>query len=258
MRFTRLTLLNNLFTMSAPKTPTHVDLLIVGGGPAGLSAALMFSRLQRPTLVYDSGLYRNSQSPIAHTIFGNEGIDPAAYRQKARSEIQKGYEWTKFVDGKIVKLVKSEGGFEAEDEKGSKVLAKRVILATGVRDILPPISGERHDPSPFYYIADLSGLQEAWGRRAIHCIFCHGTETRGQSFGFLLTRANANFNPMIAAGAFKLWATLAHTKVYFLTQGMDVSLPEDLAASGLEKLMPVIRGNPYVCRDLQLQISDLR
>lgn len=135
-------ILTYLLTMITPKPSlSNVDLLIIGGGPAGLSAALMFSRLGRPTLVYDSGLYRNQMSPIAHTILGNEGIDPAVYRRKARAEIEQGYDLTKFVNGKITRLVKGSGGFEAEDEAGNKVQAKQVILATGVADVLPSIPG---------------------------------------------------------------------------------------------------------------------
>lgn len=122
-------------------TPIQVDLLIIGGGPAGLSAALMFSRLRRPTLVYDSGVYRNAQSPIAHTILGNEAVDPAAYRRKARKEIEDGYEWTNFVDGTITKLNKVEKGFEAEDAQGRRISAKKVVFATGIRDVLPSIPG---------------------------------------------------------------------------------------------------------------------
>lgn len=126
-----------------------VDLLIIGSGPAGLSAALFFSRLKRSALVYDSGLYRNAGVKVAHTILGHEGVDPAEYRRKARREIEDGYPWITFKDIKITDLsrVTAEGrsGFKAVDAGGEEVFARKVILATGIQDHLLPIPGmSRH------------------------------------------------------------------------------------------------------------------
>jgi thioredoxin reductase len=97
-------------------------------------------------MVYDSQLYRNSQSPESHTIMGYEGISPAEYRSKIQMEIcslygQGGLGNGVFKNGKIVSLEKVDGGFEAVDEDGNKVRARKVVLATGIKDILPPIPG---------------------------------------------------------------------------------------------------------------------
>ena len=119
-----------------------VDLLIIGGGPAGLSAALFFSRLKRPTLVYDSGVYRNAGVQVAHTILGHEGVNPAEHRTKARKEVEDGYPWTSFRDSQVVSLNKAKKGFVARDAQGKEVYARKVILATGIKDHLAAIPGK--------------------------------------------------------------------------------------------------------------------
>jgi thioredoxin reductase len=97
-------------------------------------------------MVYDSQLYRNSQSPESHTIMGYEGISPAEYRSKIQMDLcslygKGGLGNAVFKNGKIVSLEKMDGGFEAVDEDGNKVKARKVVLATGIKDILPPIPG---------------------------------------------------------------------------------------------------------------------
>ena len=97
-------------------------------------------------MLYDSQLYRNSQSPESHTIMGYEGISPAEYRSKIQMELcslygKGGLGNGVFKNGKIISLQKVDGGFQAIDEDGKKVKARKVVLATGIKDILPPISG---------------------------------------------------------------------------------------------------------------------
>jgi len=125
---------------------TSTDLLIIGGGPAGLSTATFFARVNRPFILYDSQLYRNAQSPEAHTIMGYEGISPAQYRSKIQMELcslygKGGLGNGVFKNGKIVSLLKTDNGFEAVDEEGNTVKARKVVLATGIKDVLPPIPG---------------------------------------------------------------------------------------------------------------------
>lgn len=245
-------------TSAVPATtnaPTKVDLLVIGGGPAGLSAALVFSRLRRPVLVYDSGVYRNAGVETSHTILGHEGVNPAEYRRKARKEVEDGYPATTFRDAKITSLVRVDGAgpdvrFEGRDAEGRVVHAKKVVLATGIKDILPAI------PGGYFYNgaqsllsleeADATGMQEAWGKRIIHCVYCHGTETAHQPFGFLLSAANKALNPKLASSIFKQWRTLEHTKTYILTNGMDTSTADGLDASGLGAFHAYIQNHPCV------------
>lgn len=74
-------------------------------------------------------------------------------------------------------------------------------------------------------------------------MFCHGTETHSAPFAFLLTRANARMNPMLAESMLKLWRGMEHTRVYILTHGMTPEDPE----SGLEKVLPAIKSKGWVC-----------
>jgi hypothetical protein len=102
-------------------------------------------------MLYDSKLYRNAQSPISHTVMGFEGVNPHDYRFKIRTELEglygeKGMGHGVFRDGKIVSLKKAErddeqSSFEAIDDEGRKIVARKVVLATGIKDVLPAISG---------------------------------------------------------------------------------------------------------------------
>ncbi|WVF70879.1 hypothetical protein IAT40_005673 [Kwoniella sp. CBS 6097] len=219
---------------SSTSSSTTTDLLIVGGGPAGLSAAIMFSRLNRPCIVYDSGLYRNEGVAHSHTIAGYENAPPANVRSKIRQDLQEYYGHTaEYRKGKIVdvKRIEEENRFEAKDEEGRSISARKVVLATGLKDTLP----------------DIPGLAEQWGKRAIHCIFCHGTETREQPFAFLYTEGNKAFNPMLVSSMLKLWRPLKHTKSYILTHGLDVKDPagQGRKDAGLVKEYDLVKALGY-------------
>lgn len=123
------------------------QLLVIGGGPAGLSSALLFARLKRSVIIYDSGKYRNANTLTAHTIPGFEGEDPAKHRAAIRNELKQ-IEWVDFRWGKIVDSKKveaegkgDEGMFVAKDEEGREVRARKVVIATGIKDHLPDIPG---------------------------------------------------------------------------------------------------------------------
>ncbi|WVQ97245.1 hypothetical protein IAU59_004356 [Kwoniella sp. CBS 9459] len=210
------------------------DLLVVGAGPAGLSAAIMFSRLNRPCVIYDSGSYRNEGVAHSHTIAGYENASPADVRSKMRKDLQEFYGRTaEYRKGTIVdvKRIDEENRFEVTDEEGRRISARKVVLATGLKDYLP----------------EIPGLAEQWGKRAIHCIFCHGTETREQPFAFLFTERNKAFNSMMVGGMLKLWRPLKHTKSYILTNGLDVEDPagQGRKDAGLEKEYDLVRSLGY-------------
>ena len=77
-------------------------------------------------------------------------------------------------------------------------------------------------------------VKEQWGKKIIHCIFCHGTETANAPFAFLLTRENASMNPKLVESMLKLWRSLNHTEKYILTHGMDVETEQGRKDAGLE------------------------
>ena len=120
-------------------TPTmkSAECLIIGGGPAGLSAALSVSRLLKSSIVLDSGVYRNACAENSYNIIGIDGTPPAVLRQCATAEIAK-YGVASIVERCVQKVEKTEAGFRVDDE----FEGKKLILATGAVDILPDIPGQ--------------------------------------------------------------------------------------------------------------------
>ncbi|WVW82203.1 hypothetical protein I302_104209 [Kwoniella bestiolae CBS 10118] len=212
-----------------------VDVLIIGGGPAGLSAATSVARLKRSCLLYDSGLYRNSMVEHSHTIAGFEGNNPKDLREKMKSDLEALYSDTlTFVDGKITSLKKVDDErygqvFEALDDEQRKLRARKVVLATGLMDHLP----------------DIEGVQEQWGKRLIHCIFCHGTETANAPFAFLFTKPNAYMNKNLVETMLRLWKNLNHTDRYILTHGLDVETEQGRKDAGLEGKLDLVKRLGY-------------
>ena len=143
------------------------DVLIVGAGNAGLSAALTLGRCRRRVLLADGGPTRNAPSPAVHSFFSRDGIQPAELLEKGRTQL-KPYANVELKEAKIKRLAKLPGGFEATGENALghtfHTTARRVLLATGVEDILPP----------------LPGFRELWGSSVLHCPYCHGYEVRDQ------------------------------------------------------------------------------
>ena len=143
------------------------DVLVVGGGAAGLSAALVLGRARRKVLVVDSGAPRNAPAAHMHGFLSRDGMPPAGLLTVGRHEVR-GYGPT-ITTGAVSELVKSADGFEARLDDGQHVGARRVLVATGLRDELP----------------DIPGLRERWGRDVLHCPYCHGWEVRDKVLGVL-------------------------------------------------------------------------
>lgn len=124
-------------------TTALVDALIVGGGPAGLSAALAFARQNQTAVVFDSKQYRNGVVDFMHLIPGLDHVEPGKFRQAARDQIEQRYPTITLEQGvDLVAAKKLDGGFFAvEDGAGKSWQGKKVILATGVEDVLPDIPG---------------------------------------------------------------------------------------------------------------------
>ncbi|WP_395726947.1 NAD(P)/FAD-dependent oxidoreductase [Nakamurella sp.] len=154
------------------------DVVVVGGGAAGLSAALTLTRARRTVTVIDTGQPRNAPAQAVHGLLGLEGVNPAALLARGREDVTKyGGE---FVDGEVVDVACASYGFAVVLRDGSVIQGRRLLVATGLVDELP----------------DIPGVREQWGHGVLHCPYCHGWEVRDQRIGILVT------NPMAVHKAF--------------------------------------------------------
>lgn len=144
------------------------DVLIAGGGPAGLSAALLLGRCRRRVLVCDGGRPRNAASHGMHCYLSREGTPPAEFLRLARADVAR-YPSIEVRDEEIAEITRTASGFSARLAGGAEVSARRVVLATGIVDELPAVKGTR----------------ELYGRSVHHCPFCDGWEHRDEKLGVL-------------------------------------------------------------------------
>ena len=167
----------NLFiaTMTIPSidtlpvdSVTDYDVIIVGGSVAGLSAALALGRSLRRVLVIDSGKPCNRQTPHAHNFLTRDGETPAQLTTIAREQVA-AYPSVTIRTDRVASLTKNRRGFAVATDQRLHYQARKVLLATGVEDLMPPIEG----------------FAESWGRSVVHCPYCHGYEVHGQPLGVL-------------------------------------------------------------------------
>ncbi len=140
-----------------------LDTIIVGGSAAGLSAALILGRALRTVLVIDSGTPCNRVSHASHGFLTRDGIEPSELLHIAREQLAQ-YETVSLRNGFVVSAAPTDGGFTVETRAGEKFDARKLLLATGLRDELP----------------DLPGVEALWGTSVIHCPYCDGWEVRNQ------------------------------------------------------------------------------
>ena len=142
------------------------DVALIGGGPAGLSAALVLGRARRRVVVVDAGTPRNEPVARMQGFLSRDGMPPADLLRVARAEL--GRYGVEIVDDRVVGAT---NGFALRLAGGRTIEARHVLLATGAVDELP----------------DVLGARERWGRDLLHCPYCHGWEVRDQPLGVLAT-----------------------------------------------------------------------
>jgi thioredoxin reductase len=144
------------------------DVVVIGGGAAGLSAALVLARARRSVAVVDGGAPRNAPAAHLQGFLSRDGMPPQDLLAAGRDEVT-GY-GGELISGLVTGVSGRNGsGFEVQLDSGIRLTARRILAATGLRDELP----------------DLPGVRERWGRDVLHCPYCHGYEVRDQPVGVL-------------------------------------------------------------------------
>lgn len=172
----------------------HYDVAIIGGGPAGLQAALVLARTRKRLIVFDSPEPpRNGASHGVHNFIGLDGLLPSEIREQAWQQIDV-YNSTERQLERVVDVQVHAVGFAVVGEAGTSVSARHVVLALGFRDVYP----------------DVPGFMECWGDTIIACPFCDGYENRDRVWGLVASSLRAlEHMPEL----YQHWTTEAHVIV---------------------------------------------
>jgi thioredoxin reductase len=150
------------------KHKTDFDVIIVGGSYAGLAAAMALGRALRTVLVIDSGNPCNKQTPHSHNFLTNDGKTPHEIASLAKQQLRN-YKTVSFLDDLATAGIKTGTGFEVYTQTGKSFKSRKLVFATGIKDVMPPIPG----------------FAESWGISVLHCPYCHGYEVRDQKTGII-------------------------------------------------------------------------
>jgi thioredoxin reductase len=165
--------------MALRTRPQIFDMLIIGSGPAGLNAALTCARTRTTAIVFDNQQYRNEGVSHMHTVASRDHMNPREFGRIAREQIESRYDSIWFQSATITHASKKQlsipdekdvyDGFEVKDSEGHSYEGRKIILATGSKDVLP----------------DLPGYKENWPAHIYQCLACDGYEQRGSAVGIL-------------------------------------------------------------------------
>lgn len=209
------------------------DVLIIGGGPSGLSAALALGRARKHVLLCDAGPRRNAAAVHIHNFVTRDGTPPEDFRWIARDQLA-AYANVTIRDAGVSAISGQRNVFTVTLDGGDEVRTRRVLLATGMVDEMLPIEG----------------FSELWGRSIFQCPYCHGWEIQDQHWGFLVQAEHAAH-----ATPFALMAR------GFTTRGLTVfgELPDDVRAQLLAADIGIARApvRRLVARDGQLAAVEL-
>jgi len=146
----------------------NFEVIVIGGSYGGLSAAMSLGRALRRVLIVDNGLPCNRQTPHSHNFITQDGKTPKEISALAKEQVTQ-YKTVQFYSGRAVKATKKEKGFEIKTESGDLFYSCKLIIATGLKDLMPGITG----------------FAECWGISVIHCPYCHGYEVKNEKTGIL-------------------------------------------------------------------------
>lgn len=157
------------------------DVAIIGGSYAGLSAAMALGRSLRKVAVFDGGKPANRQTPHAHNFLTHDGASPAQIASQALEQVL-AYPTIRYFKTDVRDIRRNEAVFTLENTAGDRFRAKKILLAGGLEDVMPPVPG----------------FAECWGISVIHCPYCHGYEVRGQKTAVLANGdIAAHFVPLV-------------------------------------------------------------
>lgn len=186
------------------------DAVIVGGGSAGLSAALMLGRARRSVLVVDSEEPRNAPASHMHGFPSRDGTAPTEFLRSTREQLST-YD-VSTITGRVLSADRISDGFQLSLENGTHVGARHLLASTGIVDVLP----------------DVPGLSEHWGREVVHCPYCHGWELAEQRIGVLASAPMSIHQALL----FRQWT--ARLTLLLHTQSPPTAKQgEQLAARGI-------------------------
>lgn len=163
-------------------TRTLIDAIIIGAGPGGLSAALTLGRARRTVLLVDAGPRRNAAATHMYNFPTRDGTPPEAFRRIAREQLA-AYPNVTVADVAVESLAGTRGHFDVRLSSGT-VSARRVLLCTGMTDVLP----------------EIEGFRALWGHSIFICPYCHGWEVQDQRFGYLATSEERALFPLFLRG----------------------------------------------------------
>ena len=185
------------------------DVVVIGGGAAGLSGAVALARSRRSVLVADAGEPRNSPAGHVHNFLTRDGTPPAELYAAGRAEVAR---YGGHVEAGQVTSLSRDGELFLAEVNGRTVTARRLLVATGLHDELP----------------DVPGLAERWGIDVLHCPYCHGWEVRDKRVGILATGPGAVHQALLFRQLTCDVTVLRHTAVPF-----DAEQAEQLSALGI-------------------------